>query len=67
MPYESAHYRFTRALYRAHSCPWLFQDSRCGGGDYCPFPPGESRTCCFFCPFFDSCPDRSGVCMRFLK
>ena len=55
----------TKKFYLAHSCPYLFQDRHCAGGDYCPYPPGKEKLCCFFCPRFDTCPDKTGVCVRF--
>jgi hypothetical protein len=64
MPYFSAYPRLTGLLLRAHSCPFLFPVERCAGGDYCPFPPGRDRICCFFCQRLDDCPDKTGVCGR---
>ena len=64
MSYESA-LPIIKMFYLAHSCPYLFFENRCAGGDYCPFPPGKDKLCCFFCPWFDSCPDKTGVCQRF--
>lgn len=57
--------RATRTLYRAFSCPFRFGWNHCAGGDYCPFPSGHDRLCCFFCPSFESCPDPEGVCQHF--
>lgn len=54
-----------KILYLAHSCPYLFHNKYCAGGDYCPFPPGKEKLCCFFCPMFATCPDKTGVCARF--
>lgn len=54
MAYRSVS-RATRMLYRAFSCSFRFGWNHCAGGDYCPFPPGRDRLCCFFCPSFESC------------
>jgi hypothetical protein len=64
MSYSSHNPSLTRALYRAHSCPFLVPDGRCAGGDYCDFPPGHDRLCCIRCPRVDSCPDSTGICIR---
>lgn len=63
MPYKSAS-PITKKMFLAHSCPYLKNDYLCAGGDYCPFPPGKAKLCCFYCPLFDKCPDRTGICER---
>lgn len=67
MPYQSTEPRLSAALLRAASCPFLIHGDRCAGGDYCHFPAGKEHRCCFFCTEFESCPDRSGICTRFLR
>jgi hypothetical protein len=67
MPYHSKNPRLMRLFLRAHSCPWLILGEHCAGGDYCPFPPGSERLCCFFCPRLDGCPDNTGICERLEK
>ncbi|MCE5249857.1 hypothetical protein LLG96_06515 [bacterium] len=64
MAYDSVHKRLTKVLYKASSCPFLFAEVHCAGGDYCPFPEGKDKLCCFFCARFDICPDKTGVCTR---
>lgn len=64
MPYDASSPRVNSMLLRAHACPYLVSGTRCAGGDYCPFPPGEDHLCCFFCPYLDDCPDPSGICVR---
>ncbi len=64
MPYQAAHPVKCRVFYLAWSCPYLVDGTRCAGGDYCDFPPGHSRLCCAYCPLFDACPDRTGICGR---
>jgi len=66
MSYETVHTEHVRTFLLAWSCPFMFDGRRCAGGDYCAFPPGEARLCCAFCPLFESCPDPTGVCRRFL-
>lgn len=66
MAYETPHIDLMKALYTAHSCPFLIQGTLCAGGDYCPFPPGDDHACCFFCERFTDCPDPEGICTRFL-
>jgi hypothetical protein len=54
-------------LSRAHSCPFLVGGLHCAGGDYCPFPEGEERLCCFFCGRLLDCPDATGICVRLVE
>ena len=64
MPYNSVS-PATRMLYLAYACPYRFAEGHCAGGDYCSFPAGLERRCCFYCPEFESCPDSAGICQRF--
>lgn len=65
MPYMSGDSKFTRALFVAKTCPYLVFEVHCAGGDYCRFPSGRKKHCCFFCNHFYSCPDKTGVCTHF--
>jgi len=64
MSYSSAIPELTEAMYKAYSCPYLIMGIHCAGGDYCPFLYGKMKLCCFYCPRFHDCPDRTGVCER---
>lgn len=66
MPYRSVS-KITKLFYHAHSCTFIHSGWHCAGGDYCPFPPGLDKMCCFVCPLFDKCPDKTGVCERFKR
>ena len=55
----------TKKLYLAHSCSYLIEEWKCAGGDYCQFTYGHLRMCCFICPLFENCPDKTGICTRF--
>lgn len=57
----------SRLVHLAFSCPFRFSVTHCGGGDYCDFPEGRDRLCCFYCPRFESCPDPDGVCQHFME
>ena len=64
MGYKSTHNNLTAVLFKAQSCPYLVAKIHCAGGDYCPFPEGGERLCCFYCGKLDSCPDKTGICVR---
>ena len=64
MKHPPEHDKTVELIYRANSCPYLFHGDRCAGGNYCHFPEGDNRLCCFFCGRFGSCPDREGICVR---
>jgi len=64
MGYDSHHTQVLGMLYRAESCPFLVAGVHCAGGDYCPFPGGRERLCCFWCGKLVNCPDTTGICVR---
>ncbi len=66
MLYSSPYESFIKNLSRTLTCPYLIFETHCAGGDYCPFQPGKNHLCCFFCQHFDDCPDKSGICQRYL-
>lgn len=64
MSYSFTDDRISAMLFRSHSCPFLIAGVHCAGGDYCPYPEGEERLCCFYCGKLDNCPDKTGICIR---
>ena len=64
MGYGSAQELLTGVLLKAKSCPFLAANIHCAGGDYCPFPEGQDKICCFFCSKLAACPDKTGICVR---